>query len=46
MAGTPLAQKWKNARVRHVHRHRPVINVNEIEQFKPSASASRTDSPR
>ena len=33
MAGTPLALKWKNARVRHLHRHRPVVNVNEVEKF-------------
>lgn len=33
MAGTPLVQKWKNARVRHVHHHRPVVNVNEVEKF-------------
>jgi len=33
MDGTPLEQKWKNARVRHVHHHRPVVNVNEVEKF-------------
>ena len=32
MAATPLAEKWKNLRVRHVHRHPPVHNINEIEQ--------------
>jgi len=33
MDGIPLEQKWKNARVRHVHHHRPVVNVNEVEKF-------------
>ncbi len=32
MAATPLAEKWKDLRVRHVHRHPPVHNINEIEQ--------------
>ncbi|MGO9061549.1 MAG: DUF1003 domain-containing protein [Candidatus Binataceae bacterium] len=32
MAATPLAEKWKNLRVRHVHRHPPVHNINEIEK--------------
>jgi uncharacterized membrane protein len=31
MAATPLVDKWKTARVRHVHRHRPVVNVNEVQ---------------
>lgn len=33
MAGTPLVQKWNKERVRHLHRHRPVVNINEVERF-------------
>ena len=31
MTATPLADKWKNLRVRHEHRHPPVHNINKIE---------------
>jgi uncharacterized membrane protein len=33
MAATPLVDKWNTARVRHVHRHRPVVNVNEVQEL-------------
>jgi uncharacterized membrane protein len=30
MAATPTLEKWNNLRVRHVHRHPRVRNINEI----------------
>jgi uncharacterized membrane protein len=30
MAATPLVDKWNNIRIRHVHRHPGVRNVNEM----------------
>jgi uncharacterized membrane protein len=31
MAATPMAEKWRKIRVRHLHRHPSVRNVNQIE---------------
>jgi len=31
MTATPLAEKWKNLRIRHEHRHPPVHDINKIE---------------
>ena len=30
----PVAEKWERQRIRHVHRHKPVININQIDADK------------
>ena len=27
----PVIEKWERQRIRHVHRHKPVININQID---------------
>ena len=27
----PVVEKWERQRIRHVHRHKPVININQID---------------
>jgi uncharacterized membrane protein len=31
MAATPTVEKWNNLRVRHVHRHPRIRNINELQ---------------
>jgi uncharacterized membrane protein len=33
MADTPLVEKWKSMRVRHVHRHPRIVNVNQLHEL-------------
>ena len=33
-AHAPVAEKWERQRIRHVHRHKPVININQIDAEK------------
>ena len=33
-AHAPVAEKWERQRIRHVHRHKPVININQIDADK------------
>jgi uncharacterized membrane protein len=30
----PLVEKWERLRIRHVHRHKPVININQADADK------------
>jgi uncharacterized membrane protein len=30
----PVVEKWERQRIRHVHRHKPVININQIDAEK------------
>ena len=30
----PVVEKWEKQRIRHVHRHKPVININQIDAEK------------
>ena len=31
---TPVVEKWERQRIRHVHRHKPVININRVDAEK------------
>jgi uncharacterized membrane protein len=31
---TPVVDKWERQRIRHVHRHKPVININQVDAEK------------
>jgi uncharacterized membrane protein len=33
-ANAPVIEKWERQRIRHVHRHKPVININQIDAEK------------
>src|SRR5271166_4850802 len=33
-ANVPVIEKWERQRIRHVHRHKPVININQIDAEK------------
>ena len=33
-ANAPVVEKWERQRIRHVHRHKPVININQIQAEK------------
>jgi uncharacterized membrane protein len=33
-AHAPVIEKWERQRIRHVHRHKPVININQIDAQK------------
>src|SRR5271167_3758171 len=33
-ANAPVVEKWERQRIRHVHRHKPVININQIDSEK------------
>jgi uncharacterized membrane protein len=33
-ANTPVVEKWERQRIRHVHRHKPVRNINQIDAEK------------
>lgn len=33
MAGTPLVEKWNSTRIRHIHRHPRVANVNQLHEL-------------
>ena len=33
-ANAPVVEKWERQRIRHVHRHKPVININQIDAEK------------
>jgi len=33
-ANAPVVEKWERQRIRHVHRHKPVININKIDAEK------------
>ncbi len=33
-AHAPVVEKWERQRIRHVHRHKPVININQIDAEK------------
>ena len=33
-ANAPVIEKWERQRIRHVHRHKPVININKIDAEK------------
>jgi uncharacterized membrane protein len=30
----PVVEKWERQRIRHVHRHKPVININRVDAEK------------
>jgi uncharacterized membrane protein len=30
----PVIEKWERHRIRHVHRHKPVININQVDAEK------------
>src|SRR5258708_9546018 len=30
----PVVEKWEKQRIRHVHRHKPVININRVDAEK------------
>jgi uncharacterized membrane protein len=33
-ANAPVVEKWERQRIRHVHRHKPVININQADAEK------------
>ena len=33
-ANAPVIEKWEKQRIRHVHRHKPVININKVDADK------------
>src|SRR5579863_6589853 len=33
-ANAPVIDKWERQRIRHVHRHKPVININQVDAEK------------
>src|SRR5580658_10402390 len=33
-ANAPVVEKWERQRIRHVHRHKPVININQVDAEK------------
>jgi uncharacterized membrane protein len=33
-AHAPVIEKWERQRIRHVHRHKPVININQVDAEK------------
>jgi uncharacterized membrane protein len=33
-AHAPVVEKWERQRIRHVHRHKPVININQADAEK------------
>ncbi len=33
-AHVPVIEKWEKQRIRHVHRHKPVININKVDADK------------
>jgi uncharacterized membrane protein len=33
-ANAPVVEKWEKQRIRHVHRHKPVININKVDAEK------------
>jgi uncharacterized membrane protein len=33
-ANAPVVEKWERQRIRHVHRHKPVVNINQIDAEK------------
>jgi len=33
-ANAPVIEKWERQRIRHVHRHKPVININQADAEK------------
>ncbi len=33
-ANAPVIEKWERQRIRHVHRHKPVININRVDAEK------------
>ncbi len=39
----PVIEKWERQRIRHVHRHKPVINVNQIDAEKLTAGQRIAD---
>lgn len=33
-AHAPVIEKWERQRIRHVHRHKPVVNINKVDAEK------------
>jgi uncharacterized membrane protein len=33
-AHAPVVEKWEKQRIRHVHRHKPVVNINKVDADK------------
>jgi len=42
-ANAPVVEKWERQRIRHVHRHKPVININKIDAEKQTTGQRIAD---
>src|SRR5258708_6416143 len=42
-ANAPVVEKWERQRIRHVHRHKPVININKIDAEKQTTGQRVAD---
>src|SRR5579863_2682563 len=43
MTNAEFVEKWERQRIRHVHRHKPVININQVDAEKLTAGQRIAD---